>query len=394
VALNDANSTNVSHPTNGTDSLTGGTVAFGSKGSIYVRARDAYTVGINSSAAIATATNGALVKWDSLFPTTSSDVASVDWTSANHYVGVIANGAAETTVTITVSGVVLGSKTITFLGDIATLEASAAGVQSTATGGTTLAASATVGRLLSFKVKDSKGRLVPEGSVAVAYYDGANAIVSTATVQTAQSGARVASGLGGNGYWVCRGPEGSASIRLSTKDSTGKTIISNPVTVKCADDHATYAISTDKATYNPGDVATVTVTFKTYKGTVPNDQQNMAQGYSATSDTACTASSANTPTLTSAAFKSLVTTPACGDLSSDGVIKYRAVIDQTPGTYQVAFAAPAIDALALGGAPQTASIKVVSATTTVTNAEVLAAIVKLIASINKQIKALQKSLRR
>jgi len=393
IALNDQGSTNVTHPTGGADSLTGGSVSFGGVGSIYTRVRDVYGNGVNATVAIAQATNGALVKWDSQVPTAPVDVAAVNWTSANHYVGVKANGAKSTTVTITVSGVVIGSKTIKFLGDVAKIEASVLGVQSTGTAGaTTWAASATVGRLLSYKVYDADGNLIPEPATAVAFYDGANNFVTNATVSQAQNAARVALGLGGTGYWTCSGVEGSASIRLSTKDSLAKDVISNAVTVKCAGDHATYTISTDKAEYKTGDIAEVTVTFKTSTGTVPNDHQNMAQGYAANSDTACTASAANTPTLTSAAFKSLVVTPACGDASTNGVIKYKAVIDQTPGSYQIAYTAPAINAKLLGGAAQTQAIKVVSVSADVTNEEVLASIVKLIAAINKQIKALQKSI--
>jgi hypothetical protein len=390
VALNDAASTNVTHPTGGVDSLTGGTVAFGSTGSIYVRARDAYLVPINASLAIAQATNGALVKWSSAFPTAPVDAVAKDWTSANHYVGVKANGAKSTVVTITVDGVVLGSKTINFLGDIATLEASAGGVQSTGTaGGTVWAAD---GELLTFKVKDADGNLVPEGATAVAFFDGANAIVSTATVSQAQSGARVALGKGGFGYWVCSGVEGSATIRLSTKNSLGVSIYSNPVTVKCAADHATYSISMDKASYKTGDLAEITVTFKTATGTVPNDQQNMAQSYVTGDVTACTASAANTPTITSAAFKSLVVAPACGNQTTAGVVKYKAVIDQVAGSFQVAYVAPAVDALGDGGTAQTASITVVASGSSVSNEDVLKAIVSLIASINKQIAALQKAL--
>ena len=215
------------------------------------------------------------------------------------------------------------------------------------------------------------------------------AFVASATVGQAQDAGRVAIGKGGYGYWVCSGIEGSASIRLTTKNSLGVSVDSLPVTVKCADDHATYSISTDKASYKTGDLATVTVTFKTLTGTVPNDQQNMAQGYAAGTTTLCTASGTNTPTITSAAFKSVVVAPSCGDQSTGGVITYKAVIDQTAGNFQIAYVAPAIDALANGGKAQTASVTVLG-DGSVSNADVLKSIVALIASINKQIQALQK----
>jgi hypothetical protein len=53
---------------------------------------------------------------------------------------------------------------------------------------------------------------------------------------------------------------------------------------------------------------------------------------------------------------------------------------------------PLINALLLGGANQTVAYKVVAPSTGVSNADVLKAIVSLIASINKQIAALQKAL--
>jgi len=363
LAMNDQASTNVTHPTGGADSLTGGTVSFGGVASIYTRVRDVYEVGVNASVAIAQATNGALVKWDSQVPTAPVDVAAVNWTSANHYIGVKANGAKTTTVTVTVSGVVIGTKTIKFLGDVASIVATVSGVQSTTTaGGTALAQDSTIGRLLGYKVLDADGNLIPEPATAVALYDGTNTVIPAATVTQAQNAARVAIGKGGNAAWTCAGVEGTASIRLSTKNSLAVDVISNAVTVKCAANHATYTISTDKASYNTGDIAEVTVTFKTSTGTVPNDQMDMAQSYTAASAAACTASAANTPTLTSAAFKSLVVTPACSDRSTAGVVKYKAVIDQTPGSYQIAYTAPSINALALGGAAQTAAITVVSST--------------------------------
>ena len=389
VVFNDAASTNVTLPAPAVDSLTGGTIAFGSSASIFVRAIDAYKVPINATTAIVQATNGALAKWDSAFPTSPVEAIARDWTSVNHYVGVKANGAKSTVVTITIDGVVLASKTINFLGDIAKLEVTVGGVQSTGTaGGTAWASSTTLGSLLSFKLKDADGNLVPVGATAVSFKDGGNSFVSTATISQAQDATRVALGKGGYGYWVCSGVEGTASIRLTTKNSLGVSVDSAAVTVKCAADHATYTISTDKASYKTGDLATVTVTFKTLAGTVPNDQQNMAQGYAAGTTTACTASGANTPTLTSAAFKSLVVAPSCGDQTTNGVITYKAVIDQTAGNFQVAYVAPAIDALANGGKAQTTSVTV-AGDGSVSNAQVLQSIVALIASINKQIQALQ-----
>jgi hypothetical protein len=393
LAIQDNASTNVTHPTNGLDSLTGGAIVFGSTGSLYVQARDAYQVGVNSTTgAIVTATNGALVKWSSLFPTQPTDVASKDWTSVNHYIGVkCAATTKTTTVTVTVDSVEIGSKTFKCLGDIATITAKAAGVQSTTTAGaTTWASDATLGSYLTYEVKDADGNLIPEPTT-VAYTAGANAFVSGATISQQQTAARVALGKGGYGYWSCSGLEGSAPIQISALNTLGVRITSNAVTAKCAGDAATYTISSDKATYETGDVAEFTVALKTSTGTVVNDMQNMANSYTASSVAACTASSSTTPTLSSGAFASLVTTPACGDQPSNGTIKYKALIGQDAGKYTVAFSVPALNGNTYGAASQTLTINVTKAGgTEVSNADVLKSIVSLIASINKQIRALQK----
>jgi len=393
IAIQDNASTNVTHPTNGLDSLTGGSIVYGSTGSLYVRARDAYDVGINStSGAIVTATNGALVKWTSLFPTQPTDVTSKDWTSANHYIGVKCGATTKTTtVSVTVDSVLIGSKTFKCLGDIASITATAGGVQSTTTAGaTTWASDATLGSYLTYLVKDADGNLIPEPTT-VAYRDGANAFVAGATISQQQTAARVALGKGGYGYWTCTGLEGSAPIQLSALNTLGVRILSNVVTAKCAEDAATYTISSNKASYETGDVAEFTVTLSTKNKTVVNDMQNMAQSYTASDVTACTPGSTTTPTLSSGAFASLVTTPSCADQASDGKIVYKALIGQDAGKFTVAFSIPALNGNTYGATAQTASITVVKAGgAEVSNAEVLKSIVALIASINKQIQALQK----
>ena len=393
LAIQNNASENVDHPTNGLDSLTGGSIVYGSTGSLYVRARDAYQVGVNStSGAIVTATNGALVKWSSLFPTQPTDVGSKNWTSVNHYIGVkCAATTKTTTVTVTVDSVEIGSKTFKCLGDIASITATAGGVQSTGTAGaTTWAGDTTLGSYLSYLVKDADGNLIPEPTT-VAYRAGANAFVAGATIAQQQTAARVALGKGGYGYWTCSGLEGSAPIQLSALNTLGVRILSNVVTAKCADDAATYTVSSNKASYETGDVAEFTVALSTKTKTVVNDMQNMAQSYTASSVAACTASAATTPTLSSGAFASLVTTPSCADQASDGKITYKALIGQDAGKYTVAFSIPALNGNTYGATSQTLSITVVKAGgAEVSNAEVLKSIVALIASINKQIQALQK----
>jgi hypothetical protein len=67
----------------------------------------------------------------------------------------------------------------------------------------------------------------------------------------------------------------------------------------------------------------------------------------------------------------------------------RFTVGSTEGAYNAIVSIPVINAYDLGGKDQTVSYKV-SGTGAVSNADVLKSIVALIASINKQIQALQK----
>ena len=70
------------------------------------------------------------------------------------------------------------------------------------------------------------------------------------------------------------------------------------------------------------------------------------------------------------------------------VVKF--TVGLTEGKSNAVVSIPVINAKGLGGADQTVAYEVKSATPSVSNADVLKSIVALIASINKQIQALQK----
>jgi hypothetical protein len=70
---------------------------------------------------------------------------------------------------------------------------------------------------------------------------------------------------------------------------------------------------------------------------------------------------------------------------TNGVKKYTFIVGSTEGAYQLAVDLPVISSTAVA-IPYT----IKASTTTVSNADVLKSIVSLIASINKQIQALQK----
>jgi hypothetical protein len=177
------------------------------------------------------------------------------------------------------------------------------------------------------------------------------------------------------GSFTCGANAGTGSpVVVFTNAGTGKVTKSAPFTARCADNASTYTASFDKAVYNNGDIATLTVQFLDSKG-------NKAQ-----SITAYGASSITVPMMTAVSSASATSvTKADGTLALTYTVGLAAAA-ASPGTYAgvVTFTAPAL------GTTQALKYSIVDQAGTVSNAEVLKSIVALIASINKQIQALQK----
>jgi hypothetical protein len=98
-------------------------------------------------------------------------------------------------------------------------------------------------------------------------------------------------------------------------------------------------------------------------------------------------------TIASGAIASTVTGPssaATGEAASGGKKAYKYIIGQDTGSYSMAVDFPNVNNSTYSQSAITVPVTVKSATTTVSNADVLKSIVALIASINKQIQALQK----
>jgi hypothetical protein len=177
------------------------------------------------------------------------------------------------------------------------------------------------------------------------------------------------------GSFTCGATAGSGSpVVVFTNAGTGKITKSAPFTARCADDASTYSASFDKASYNNGDIATLTVQFLDSKG----NKANSVSAYGASSITVpmMTAVSSASATSVTKADGTLALTYTVGLASAAA----------TSGTYAgvVTFTTPAL------GTTQALKYSIVDQSGTVSNAEVLKSIVALIASINKQIQALQK----
>jgi len=127
---------------------------------------------------------------------------------------------------------------------------------------------------------------------------------------------------------------------------------------------------------------TVTVTFTDKTGAAANDYALISKA-------------SYVGTIASGAISSTVAGPsstAAGETATAGKATYKYIVGQTAGTYSVAVDFPNVNNTTYSQAALTYPVTVKSSSTTVTNAEVLAAVVQLIASINKQIAALQKAL--
>ena len=349
------------------DQAAGFTVANGSSGYIAFVPKDAYGVTLTGSAHAfqVSATGGALVGF-STYPTTSSAVTTTVPTGI--YVNQpVANVGLSTVVTVTVDGTVVGSKSITFLGDLAKIVATPLGIAQKGS-------AAVVNELVTFKAYDAAGNRL---NLAVSpSIKGTDAVINTGTVET-NTTTSVTGVVGFNAATYGT----NTTLYLSETNNAGATISSNVFSLSSAGDAYTYTAKLDKSVYHMGDIATLTISTKDSKGNAADD---------------ITPLGTNTykPSI-AGNYLTAVSAPLYTDLTSNGVITYQFIVGNTAGTYSMAVDLPLLTNPAANATdtPKTIGYTIAS-DGSVSNADVLSAIVKLIASINKQIAALQKSLKK
>ena len=134
-----------------------------------------------------------------------------------------------------------------------------------------------------------------------------------------------------------------------------------------------YTLALDKASYSPGQIMTVTIGAKDSAGRIIPDGTALAAGATALAFTLA----GSTP---------LGSAPAFGDTSENGVWTYKYIAGTVTGDWAANLGLSGI----VTDTAKQATYSIKSSSTEVTNAEVLKSIVALIASINKQIQALQK----
>ena len=343
--------------------------------------KDAYGASLSGAGSlIATATNGAVVSWDAA-ATVNTSTAYLGTRGAIGTELYVIQGLANedkpvtTTVTISLDGATLGSKTISFQGAASKIVISDVSIGLVGDSSTKRGTWAAV-------VQDSAGnnlygKTVANDSTANAA-SGAGVVASIAQSTISQdvtgAGAKAAAGATTNnsqiGLIACAS-SGTTTLAVQhvTNSVTGASIKAT-FPVACGGVLNTWTISMDKATYAPGEIATLTVEGKDSKGFLVNSFDTLGTlEYSFGGLTAITAPT-SADKFASAAGKKTYTFSVG---TSEGAFV---------GTFKIAGATDT--------AAKTVQYKVANSTATVTNADVLKSIVALIASINKQIQALQK----
>ncbi|MFZ4123511.1 MAG: hypothetical protein ACOYJ3_02870, partial [Candidatus Planktophila sp.] len=167
-------------------------------------------------------------------------------------------------------------------------------------------------------------------------------------------------------------------LQMQYLNTSGTLVKSNTWDSGCADIPFTVEASWDRVSYVPGSIATLTLRFKDSRGNLANAYDAIGADLTVTGGPSATA----------------ITPIAAGDKPSGvtGVRTYQYVVGTTEGDF-VAVVVPATVKTNNSSATNISlPYSVKSAVAGVSNADVLKAIVSLIASINKQIAALQKAL--
>jgi len=350
---------------------------------IQVIGNNAYSLALTSGTYVASATNGATVAWGNAGAATAAGTLSTatvtpDGTDQLRIDPASSLTTSTTVVTITHNGNPVTTKTLTFYGEAKSIKIESVG---SGRNGTSIAGNdATAYAIYSYR--DSDGNKVPGGGAAFAALS-ATGVVSTGSsirspsrsVQAAAAGAMdnavealIGAGTDGIFGFTCLTSSATTTVTIAHTNAISLATLTAPVTVACNGGLGTYTVSTDKASYKVGEIATLTIDAKDTSGNPVSDNTVIAAGS------------------VSIGGGSLVQTIAGTEVFTAGKRTLKAQMT-TAGTFN---AVVTLD----GAVTKSATTGYTVTDGAVSNAEVLSAIVKLIASINDQIALLQKQLRK
>jgi hypothetical protein len=363
VNVDGADATIVTANVDAATSTTAGTPMY-----VRITAEDGYDAALTTGTYTANATNGAKVNWSAAkgTATTAGTLSSASTTDANGDLQLRVDPAqyattSTTVVTITHNTTTVTTKSLTFHGEQAKI------VVGTVYSGTT---SSSNGAFL-FTYQDTAGNTVP-GNAAGFVAASAGTRITTATsvkAPTSSSAVHAAtedvieakiSGVGGKTTagvmtYTCGSSAGTADFSIATVSTVDANVIAGTVSGKCY-----------------GGIAVITIDAKDSAGNPASDSSKLQ----------ASSVSVGGGSLT----YTLLGTDAAGAVEGfqGGKVSLRAQMT-TEGTFNTV--------VSLTGAvtsSATTGYSVSTSSTSVSNADVLKSIVALIASINKQIQALQK----
>jgi len=376
----------------------GDTVINGGTWYINMRFSDALGNPLDDGNVVVTATNGAFVNYSEGGTATAGTASTVvsyanARTAANPYLGgsvtvtqPTANAPVTTTVTVTYNGITACTKTVTIRGEVAKIVVSdiitqdLSGSAGVANGSWIDDTSGRAG-LFTVAATDSAGNQVATSGTGTFASSAASlagqTIVSSITVDSSATATSSTSpSRYSTGIYTCGATAGDVkTAKLTfTNSGTGNVVTSDAFTLRCADNPYTYTASWDKASYVQGEIATLTVKFLDSKGFAANNLAGATGTWTGV-----------TPMLTP--ISATGTAPV---LDKNGTKTYTYSVGGntaiTAGSYVTVIEFSSLTA----GTKQTPSYKISTGSTDVSFTEVLKSVVALIASINKQIQALQK----
>ena len=356
-----------------------GYTAAGQKSYLALNLKDAYgqAVDTTSLALTATVTGGCTVNWDTT--ASSGTTVAVDTGASNATENLVIfgdNTPRSCPVTVTLGTTTVATKTVLFTGDVASLAIVPASTSSYWTynnAGTGVDGTANT-NAIAYLTKDSAGNLINNGGTP-SLSDGTGSQQQSSVA----AGTYPSTSMRTNGLATLDVTTGSASASLGagtyrlklTRASDGVSVYSAVTTANnSSSSYFTYEVAWDKATYNVGDIMIMSVSLKDSGGRLAPDATQVG---------------ANVAIVVNGATEA--TAEASTDTTTNGVKKYYFSAGTTAAAYGYSVLLPA-NGSGQGVVTGTYTIKDPNGGTS--NADVLKSIVALIASINKQIQALQK----
>jgi len=270
------------------------------------------------------------------------------------------------TVTFSFDGTVIATKTGTITGEVATVTLSTPKIG-------TIGGANVESALIAYA--DAKGNVVYPTSGTSAVSASLNSVVTGMTV-----GTYPIEGTTGKISTTCATSGAAKGLQIQHLNSSGTIILSNKWDSGCSAAPYTVTGSWDKASYTPGSIATLTLSYKDIYGNTSNAYDSIS------------VSAANT-TMTITGAPSTAPVTAIGNDKPSGVTgakTYQFVVGSTEGDFVAIVVPTEIVENNSKQANLSLAYSVKAGTASVSNADVLKSIVALIASINKQIQALQK----